>query len=94
MNLRFNVNPETGLPHIYDHSVQEYGVQDVLDDPGDVKRDRRGLRIAIGQTRGGRYLQVIYRLEQATDVAFIITAYDPNNSTLDAFRCRRRRRGR
>ena len=31
MNLRFNVNPETGLPHIYDHGVAEYEVQDVLE---------------------------------------------------------------
>lgn len=94
MRLEFYIDPETGLPHIYDHGVREYEVQDVLDDPGDVTRDRRGLRIAIGQTRGGRYLQVIYRFDPTTGVAFVITAYEPNNSTLDAFRRRRRRRGR
>ena len=94
MSLEFYVDPETGLPHIYDHGVQEYEVQDVLDDPGEITRDRRGLHIAIGQTRSGRYLQVIYRFDQTVGVAFVITAYEPNNSTLNAFRRRRRRRGR
>ena len=94
MDLRFNIDRETGLPHIYGHGVQEYEVQDVLDDPGDVRHSGEGIRIAIGQTRGGRYLQVIYSLDQATDTAFVITAYDPNNSARDAFRRRRRRRGR
>ena len=95
MNLRFYINRETGLPHIYDHGVEEYEVEDVLlDDKGEVRHSGEGIRIAIGQTRGGRYLQVIYRLEQETDTAFVITAYDPNNSARDAFRRRQRRRGR
>ena len=64
MNLRFNIDRETGLPHIYGHGVQEYEVQDVLDDPIERTDSRDNSIAAIGQTRGGRYLVVVYRLNQ------------------------------
>jgi len=94
MNLRFNVNPETGLPHIYDHGVQEYEVQDVLDDPIETTDSRDGSRVAIGQTRGGRYLLVAYRQNRETDPILVITAYQLRGNNLARFRRRRRRRRR
>ena len=33
MDLWFNIDPETGLPHIYRHGIEEYEVEDVLDNP-------------------------------------------------------------
>ena len=94
MNLRFNVNPETGLPHIYDHGVEEYEVQDVLDDPIETTDSRDNSRVVIGQTRSGRYLLVAYRENRATDAIFVITAYQLRGNDLARFRRRQRRRGR
>ncbi len=30
MNIRFFLDPETGLPHIYNHEVNEDEVEDIL----------------------------------------------------------------
>jgi len=30
MKIRFYIDPETGLPHIYNHKVREDEVEDVL----------------------------------------------------------------
>ncbi len=29
MDIRFHIDPETGLPHIYEHEVDESEVEDV-----------------------------------------------------------------
>ena len=34
MNIRFYIDPETGLPHIYNYSVTEDEVEEVLLNPG------------------------------------------------------------
>ncbi len=39
MNLRFYLDLETGVPHIYNHDVDENEVEDVLSNPGE---DRLG----------------------------------------------------
>ena len=39
MNIRFYVDPETKVPHIYGHDVDEEEVADVLSSPGE---DRPG----------------------------------------------------
>ena len=94
MNLQFNINPETGLPHIYDHGVAEYEVQDVLDDPLETAVSSDSSRVVIGQTRSGRYLLVAYRQNRATNPIFVITAYQLRGNDLARFRRRQRRRGR
>ncbi|MDE0469362.1 MAG: hypothetical protein OYL97_20100 [Candidatus Poribacteria bacterium] len=60
MNIRFNTDRETGLPHIYKHGVDEDEVEDVLLNPGEDRTENNNSRVAIGQTRAGRYLRVIY----------------------------------
>ena len=52
MNIRFYVDPETGIPHVYRHSVNEDEVADVLANPGEDRLGREGARIAIGKLRG------------------------------------------
>ena len=94
MNLKFNIDPETGLPHIYGHNVEEYEVEDVLDGLPEDRHSRRGSRRATGQTRGGRYLTVVYRQEDETGDIIVITAYEPSSSALAAYRKRQRRKGR
>jgi len=86
MNLRFYNNPETGLPHIYNHNVAEYEVQDVLDNPGEIRRGNDNSRIAHGQTRAGRYLRVIYSPDPMPGSVFVITAYQLRGRQLAAYR--------
>jgi hypothetical protein len=60
MNLRFYVDPETDLPHIYEHGVNEVEVEDILKKPGEDRLGREGTRVAIGQTIDSRYLKIVY----------------------------------
>jgi hypothetical protein len=48
--LEYYIDPETGLPHIYDHNVNENKVEEVLTKPGEDRQGYEGARIAIGQT--------------------------------------------
>ena len=94
MNIRFNTDIETDLPHIYKHGVNEDEVEDVLLNPGEDWAGRNNSRIAIGQTQSGRYLQVIYTRDPQPNSVFVITAYDLKGKPLTAFRRRQRKRGR
>ncbi len=94
MELRFWSDPETGLPHIYDHGVTEAEVREVLsrsaeEFPGD---DRS--RIRVGQTEAGRYLQVVYVPDADRQDAFVVTAYDLTPKGKHAYRRRQRRKRR
>ena len=93
MDLEFYIDPETGMPHIYRHGVEEYEVEDVLDSDYEDWHSRRGSREANGQTRGGRYLTVVFRSDNESGRIFVITAYDLR-SALEAYRRRQRRKGR
>ena len=94
MNIRFNTDRETGLPHIYEHGVNEDEVEDVLLNPGEDWAGRDNSRVAVGQTQSGRYLQVIYVRDPQPNSVFVITAYDLKGKPLTAYRRRQRRRGR
>jgi hypothetical protein len=92
MIARFYNDPSTGEPHIRKHGVTEHEVADVLSRPGEDRPGTQGVRIAIGQTRAGRYLRVIYLPDPDRHEAFIITAYDLRGKPLLAYRRRRRQR--
>lgn len=92
MKIRFYIHHLTGLPHIYDHSVQEGEVEEVLRKPGEDRPGREDSRVALGQTASGRYLRVIYVPDPEPDSVFVITAYDLIGKPLKAYRRRRRRR--
>ncbi len=92
MKIRFYIDPETGLPHIYRHQVVEGEVEDVLIRPGEDRPGQEGSRVATGQTRAGRMLRVIYVPDPVPDSVFVITAYELSGKPLKAYR--RRRRGR
>lgn len=94
MDLRFYIDPETELPHIYRHGVEEYEVEDVLYDYTERGRSDDGAWYAIGQTRGGRYLMVVYRYDRSDGSITVITAYDLRGNARHAYRRRERRRGR
>ncbi len=92
MNIRFYIDPETRLPHIYNHDVVENEIEDVLRKPGEDRPGKENSRIAIGQTKAGRYLRVIYVPDPEPDSVFVITAYELKRKPLKAYRRRSRRR--
>ncbi len=92
MNIRFYLDPDTGLPHIYRHGVDEDEVEEVLRRSGEDRPGREGPRVAMGQARAGRYLRVIYVPDPEPDSVFVITAYELKGKPLTAYRRRRRRR--
>ena len=92
MNLRFYLDPSTGQPHIFGHSIDEDEVEEVLEAPGEDRRGRNGSGVAIGQTKAGRYLRVIYIPDRQSDSVFVVTAYELRGKPLLACRKRRCRR--
>ena len=60
MELRFYIDPESSEPHLYKHGVSEGEAEDVLRRPVEDRAGRDSTRVAIGQTRAGRYLRIIY----------------------------------
>jgi hypothetical protein len=94
MKVRFYLDPETGEPHIYGHGVTEEEVVDVLGGPGEDRPGRDSSRVALGQTRTGRYLRVIYVPDPEQESVFVITAYELRGKLLMAYRRRRRRKGK
>ena len=92
MKIRFYLDTETRLPHIYNHKVREDEVEDVLRKPGEDRPGKENSRIAIGQTKGDRYLRVIYVPDPEPDSVFVITAYELKGKPLKAYRRRSRRR--
>lgn len=94
MEVRFYVDPELDDFHILRHGVEPEEVEDVLAEPGEDRPGRDGARVAVGQTRNGRYLKVIYVPDPEPGSVFVITAYDLRGKALIAFRRRRRDRRR
>jgi len=92
MELRFWNDPETYLPHIYEHGVTEAEVRQVLSRHGEEFPGDDRSRIRLGQTDAGRYLQVVYVPDAVGDGAFVVTAYDLTPKAKRAFRSRRRRK--
>ena len=92
MDARYYIDPDTGQPHIYNHDVGEEEVEDILENPDDDYQAKRGARIAVGQTRSGRYLRVVYSPDPGGQSVFVITAYSLTGKALAALRRRRRKK--
>jgi hypothetical protein len=90
MELRFWNDPA----HIEDHGVTEEEVRQVLSRRGEEFPGRDGSRIRLGQTEAGRYLQVVYVLDDVGDGAFVVTAYELTPKAKRAYRRRQRRKKR
>ena len=91
MKVRYYIDPETGLPHIYRHDVAENEVEEVLASPGEDRAGSDGSRVAIGQTLTGRLLRVIYVPDPEPKSVFVITAYALRGKPAFAYRRRRRK---
>ena len=92
MNIRYYIDPETELPHIYGHQVKETEVEEILSNPGEDRPGREGARVAIGRTFSGHYLRVIYVPDPALNSVFVVTSYELQGKPLIAYRRRRRRK--
>jgi hypothetical protein len=92
MEIRFYIDPDTGLPHIEAHGVDEAEAADVLRKPVEEIAGRGGSVVAIGQTRAGRWLRVIYSPDDDGEGIFVITAYDLPPKQLRALRRRLKRK--
>ena len=92
MELRFWKDPETDLPHIFDHGVTEEEVRQVMSRQGEESPGRDNSRIRLGQTEAGRYLQVVYVPDDVGEGIFIVTSYDLTPKAKRAFRRRQRRK--
>jgi hypothetical protein len=92
MQLRFYLDPDSGEPHIYRHRVAEDETEDVLRRPVEDRIGRDGARVAIGQTRAGRYLRVIYVPDPEPESLFVITAFDLGSKALRALKRRRKKK--
>ncbi len=92
MKIRYYIDPQAELPHIYGHDVAEDEIEDILIHPVEDRPGKDGSRIAIGRTSGGRYLRVIYVPDTEPNSVFLITAYELRGKPLIAFLRRRRRK--
>lgn len=88
MRIEFYLNPDTGEPEIYVHSVTETEVEDALLDMVEDRPSRDGTRSAFGRTSGGRWLRVIYVVKDVPPSIFVITAYPPNPKATRSLRRR------
>jgi len=94
MEVRYYLDPETGLPHLYGHGVTEAEAEWILKNSGEDEPCSVGSRQALGRTSDGRFLRVIYVPDEEGDDIFVVTAYPLTGKQLKAFRRRQRRRGR
>ena len=92
MDIRYYLDPDSGLPHIFNHNVSEYEVENILKNPVEDRVGKEGSRVAIGKTQGGRYLRVIYVPDPQPNSVFVITAYELKGKPLTAYRRRRRKK--
>jgi hypothetical protein len=94
MEVRYFLDPDTGQPHIYSHSITEAEVEYVLRGSGEDIPGTRNSRMKLGQTAAGRHLQVIYVSDEDPGGVFVITAYELRGKAKKALRRRQRRRPR
>ena len=92
MEVRYYLDADTGLPHVYRHGVRENEVEEVLRGSGEDLPGNRDTRMKLGQTKAGRYLQVIYVPDESPGGIFVITAYELQGKAKKAFRRRSRRK--
>jgi hypothetical protein len=92
MSIRFFIDPQTDLPHIYEHRVSEDEVEEILVNPAEDRPGKEGSRVALGRTSAGRFLRVIYVPDPEPHSVFVITAYELKGKALTAFPRRHRRK--
>ncbi len=93
MEIRYHIDPDSDLPHIFGHGVSKREVEQVLLAPLEKRRGDRDSVVVNGRTLGGRFLRVIAVPDTDGQGIFIITAYDLRGKPLKALRRRMKNRG-
>jgi hypothetical protein len=86
VELRFWKDPETGLPHIYEHGVTEEEVRQVLSRPRLNLRSGGNSRSIMGPASNGRCLKVVFVPDSDGASGFVVTAYELRGKGLKAYR--------
>lgn len=92
MKIRYYIDSETALPHIYNHNISMDEVEDILIRPGEDRVGKESSRVVIGQTKAGRYLRIIYVTDPDADSIFVITAVELTGKPLIAYKRRQRKK--
>jgi hypothetical protein len=92
MEVQFYIDPETRMPHIHGHHVEEHEIREALRSSLEIRRGTEGVLVAIGCTVAGRYLRVVFVPDPGDESAFVITAYELGPRALWALRRRKRRK--
>jgi len=93
MNIRYNIDADTDLPHIYLHNVSKDEVEEILRSPIERRHGVGDSRVFIGKTANGRFLRVIVSFDEDRKGVFVITADDLRGKPLKALRRRMKKRG-
>ena len=88
VSYRFYIDDDTGRPHLEKHGVKDFEAIEVIERPTQDFASDRGSRVALGQTRAGRYLQVIYKRDDTGNGVFVITAFPMSKKRKAALRRR------
>lgn len=93
MGVRFYIDPDTDRPHVENHGVTADEVIEALDRLEDSYASRDGAFIAVGRTRAGRYLKIVYKHDEFGDAddLWVITSYPITGKELRAHRRRMKR---
>jgi uncharacterized DUF497 family protein len=92
VEIRFYIDPDSQRPHLESHGVKAAEAVEVLLSPMQDFAARDGARMAMGKTRGGRYLRVVYKVDDDSSI-FVITAYVLSGKALSALKRRAKRKG-
>lgn len=93
MRVRFHTDL-SGEPHIHGHNVRESEVIEALDRPLETIQGHADSFVAIGLTRSGRMLKIVYANARDGDGIFVIAAYDLPDKQRRALKRRQKRRRR
>ncbi|MBC7784963.1 MAG: hypothetical protein H7144_14085 [Burkholderiales bacterium] len=93
MNVSFHTDSDGEL-HISAHNVREVEVIEALSRPLEIVAGRDDSYTAIGRTRAGRLLKIIYTDAVDKDGIFVITAFDLPRKQEKALKRRLKRKNR
>ena len=91
MEVRFHLEPDSDLPHIYGHGVTEDEAEFILGHAGRGRPGRDGCQHARGQTASGRHLRVVCVPDKVGGGVFVVTGWEMRGNELRAYRRGRRR---
>lgn len=93
MRVRFHHDPD-GQPHFWKHGVSDHEVNEAFERRVEDRPGSDESRVAIGRTKAGRVLRLVYTIDEGGGSVFLITAYELVGKPLAAFRRRHRRGGK